>query len=70
MQKRHAIHFLAACTLLTGAMGSFGLAPAQTKLKWPRLQTSTVRQLSGGAGEESKLTNASRIQVFPASILG
>ncbi len=74
MQKRHAIHLLAACTLLTGAMGSFGLAQAQTKLKWAHVYETSepYHKWSVWAGEEfKKRTNGKfEIQVFPASSLG
>ncbi len=74
MQKRHAISLLAACTLLTGAMGSFGLAQAQTKLKWAHVYETSepYHKWSVWAGEEfKKRTNGKfEIQVFPASSLG
>ena len=74
MQKRHAIHLLAACALLTGAMGSFSLAQAQTKLKWAHVYETSepYHKWSVWAGDEfKKRTNGKfEIQVFPASSLG
>jgi tripartite ATP-independent transporter DctP family solute receptor len=74
MQKRLAIKIIAACTLLTGAMGSFGLAQAQTKLKWAHVYETSepFHKWSVWAGEEiKKRTNGKyEVQVFPASTLG
>jgi tripartite ATP-independent transporter DctP family solute receptor len=74
MKKRNAISVLAACTLLTGAMGSFGLAQAQTKLKWAHVYETSepYHKWSVWAGDEfKKRTNGKyEIQVFPASSLG
>jgi tripartite ATP-independent transporter DctP family solute receptor len=74
MQKRTAIRLLAACTLLTGAMGCFGLAHAQTKLKWAHVYETSepFHKYSVWAGDEIKKRTNGRyeIQVFPASTLG
>ncbi|MCY7319947.1 MAG: sialic acid TRAP transporter substrate-binding protein SiaP [Ramlibacter sp.] len=74
MQKRTAIRLLAAGTLLTGAMGSLGLAQAQVKLKWAHVYETSepYHKWSVWAGEEfKKRTNGKyEIQVFPASSLG
>jgi tripartite ATP-independent transporter DctP family solute receptor len=74
MQKRFAIRVLAACTLLTGAMGGFGLAQAQTKLKWAHAYETSepFHKWSVWAGDEiKKRTNGKyEVQVFPASTLG
>jgi tripartite ATP-independent transporter DctP family solute receptor len=74
MQKRFAIRLLAACSLLTGAMGGFGLAQAQTKLKWAHAYETSepFHKWSVWAGDEiKKRTNGKyEVQVFPASTLG
>ena len=74
MQKRTAIRLLAATTLITGAMGSLGLAQAQVKLKWAHVYETSepYHKWSVWAGDEfKKRTNGKyEIQVFPASSLG
>ena len=74
MNKRFAVKLIAACTLLTGAMGGFGLAQAQTKLKWAHVYETSepYHKWSVWAGEEfKKRTNGKyEITVFPASSLG
>jgi tripartite ATP-independent transporter DctP family solute receptor len=74
MQKRFAIRVIAACALLTGAMGTSGLALAQTKLKWAHVYETSepYHKWSVWAGEEfKKRTNGKyEITVFPASSLG
>ncbi len=74
MQKRFAIQLIAACTLLTGALGTFGLAQAQTKLKWAHVYETSepYHKWSVWAGEEIKKRTNGRyeVQVFPASTLG
>jgi tripartite ATP-independent transporter DctP family solute receptor len=74
MKKRFAIKLIAACTLLTGAMGGFGLAQAQTKLKWAHVYETSepYHKWSVWAGDEfKKRTNGKyEITVFPASSLG
>ena len=74
MTKRLAIKTVAACVLLTGAMGQFGLANAQTKLKWAHAYETSepYHKWSVWAADEfKKRTNGKyEIQVFPASSLG
>jgi tripartite ATP-independent transporter DctP family solute receptor len=74
MQKRFAIKLIAACTVLTGALGIPGLAQAQTKLKWAHVYETSepFHKWSVWAGDEiKKRTNGKyEIQVFPASTLG
>ena len=74
MHKRTAIRLLAATTLITGAMGSLGLAQAQVKLKWAHVYETSepYHKWSVWAGDEfKKRTNGKyEIQVFPASSLG
>jgi tripartite ATP-independent transporter DctP family solute receptor len=74
MQKRSAIQLLAACTLLAGAMGTMGIAQAQTKLKWAHVYETSepYHKWSVWAGEEIKKRTSGRyeVQVFPASTLG
>ena len=74
MQKRFAIRLIAACTVLTGALGIPGLAQAQTKLKWAHVYETSepFHKWSVWAGDEiKKRTNGKyEIQVFPASSLG
>ena len=74
MQKRTVIRLLAATTLITGAMGSLGLAQAQVKLKWAHVYETSepYHKWSVWAGDEfKKRTNGKfEIQVFPASSLG
>ena len=73
MTKRLAIKTVAACLLLTGAMGQFGLANAQTKLKWAHVYETSepYHKWSVWAADEfKKRTNGKyEIQVFPASSL-
>ncbi|MDI3382384.1 sialic acid TRAP transporter substrate-binding protein SiaP [Xenophilus aerolatus] len=74
MNKRNAIHAMAACAMLAGAMGTFGTAHAQTKLKWAHVYETSepFHKYSVWAAEEiKKRTNGKYdIQVFPASSLG
>jgi tripartite ATP-independent transporter DctP family solute receptor len=74
MQKRFAIRLIAACTVLTGALGIPGLAQAQTKLKWAHVYETSepFHKWSVWAGDEiKKRTNGKyEVQVFPASTLG
>ena len=74
MKKRFAVELIAACTLLTGAMGGFGLAQAQTKLKWAHVYETSepYHKWSVWAGEEFKKRTGGKyeITVFPASSLG
>ncbi|MDM0011109.1 sialic acid TRAP transporter substrate-binding protein SiaP [Variovorax sp. J22P168] len=72
--KRFALKTLVACALAAGALGSFGLAQAQTKLKWAHVYETSepFHKYSVWAAEEiKKRTNGKYdIQVFPASSLG
>jgi len=72
--KRFALKALAACVLASGALGAFGIAHAQTKLKWAHVYETSepFHKYSVWAGEEiKKRTNGKyEIQVFPASSLG
>lgn len=78
MNKRElsklAIKTLAACALVSGGMGTIGIANAQTKLKWAHVYESSepYHTRSVWAAEEiNKRTNGRyEIQVFPASSLG
>jgi len=69
-----AINAIAACALFTGAAGTFGIASAQTKLKWAHVYETSepFHKWSVWAGEEiKKRTNGKyEVQVFPASTLG
>ena len=73
MQKRFAIKLIAAA-VAAGAMGTVGIAQAQTKLKWAHVYETSepYHKWSVWAGEEfKKRTNGKyEIQVFPASSLG
>jgi tripartite ATP-independent transporter DctP family solute receptor len=72
--KRIALKTLAACAIAAGALGSFGAAQAQTKLKWAHVYETSepFHKYSLWAGEEIKKRTNGRydIQVFPASSLG
>ena len=78
MKKREltklALKTMAAFTLLSGAFGTFGIASAQTKLKWAHVYETSepFHKWSVWAGEEiKKRTNGKyEVQVFPASTLG
>ena len=74
MSKRLTIKLIAACALFTGAAGQFGIANAQTKLKWAHAYETSepFHKWSVWAGDEiKKRTNGKYdIQVFPASTLG
>ena len=74
MNKRFAMKAVAACVIATGAMGAFGIANAQTKLKWAHVYETSepYHKWSVWAGEELKKRTNGRyeIQVFPASSLG
>jgi len=69
-----ALNLIAACALITGAIGQFSIANAQTKLKWAHVYETSepYHKWSVWAGEEfKKRTNGKfEIQVFPASSLG
>ena len=74
MTKRFTIKVAVACLLATGAMGTMGIANAQTKLKWAHVYETSepYHKWSVWAGEEFKKRTNGRyeIQVFPASSLG
>jgi tripartite ATP-independent transporter DctP family solute receptor len=72
--KRFAIKTIAACAIAASTLGAFGIAQAQTKLKWAHVYETSepFHKYSLWAGEEiKKRTNGKyEIQVFPASSLG
>ncbi|MDM0033353.1 sialic acid TRAP transporter substrate-binding protein SiaP [Variovorax sp. J22P271] len=72
--KRLALKTFAACALAAGALGAFGLAQAQTKLKWAHVYETSEpfhKYSLWAADEIKKRTNGKyEIQVFPASSLG
>ena len=72
--KRNAIKTIAACAMMAGTLGTFGIANAQTKLKWAHVYETSepFHKYSVWAAEEiKKRTNGKYdIQVFPASSLG
>ncbi|MCM2253183.1 MAG: sialic acid TRAP transporter substrate-binding protein SiaP [Ramlibacter sp.] len=74
MKKRFTLKLIAACALLAAAAAPFGIAHAQTKLKWAHVYETSepYHKWSVWAGEEfKKRTNGKyEIQVFPASSLG
>ena len=74
MKKRLAIKTIAAYALFIGATGIFGIANAQTKLKWAHVYETSepYHKWSVWAADEfKKRTNGKyEIQVFPASSLG
>ena len=69
-----AIKAVAACVLFTGVAGTFGIASAQTKLKWAHVYETSepFHNWSVWAGDEIKKRTNGRyeVQVFPASSLG
>ena len=74
MQKRFTLRLMAACALLATAAAPFGMAHAQTKLKWAHVYETSepYHKWSVWAGDEfKKRTNGKfEITVFPASSLG
>ena len=74
MKKQIAIKNIAAYALLISATGTFGIANAQTKLKWAHVYETSepYHKWSVWAADEfKKRTNGKyEIQVFPASSLG
>jgi len=74
MSKRFTLKFVAASVLLAGAAAPFGIAHAQTKLKWAHVYETSepYHKWSVWAADEfKKRTNGKyEIQVFPASSLG
>ena len=74
MHKRFTLKLVAASALLATVAMPFGIAQAQTKLKWAHVYETSepYHKWSVWAGEEfKKRTNGKfEIQVFPASSLG
>ncbi len=74
MTNRFALKLIAAAAIFTGASGTFGIAQAQTKLKWAHVYETSepYHKWALWAGDElKKRTNGKfEIQVFPASSLG
>ena len=74
MSKRNTLKTIALCALAVCATGTFGIASAQTKLKWAHVYETSepFHKYSVWAAEEiKKRTNGKYdIQVFPASSLG
>ena len=74
MSKRNTPKTIALCALAVCATGTFGIANAQTKLKWAHVYETSepFHKYSVWAAEEiKKRTNGKYdIQVFPASSLG
>jgi len=72
--KRSALKTFAACAMAVAAFGPWGLASAQTKLKWAHVYETSepFHKYSVWAAEEIKKRTSGRydIQVFPASSLG
>ena len=73
-RKQFALKTIAACAILAGATTPFGIANAQTKLKWAHVYETSepFHKYSVWAGDEiKKRTNGKyEVQVFPASTLG
>jgi tripartite ATP-independent transporter DctP family solute receptor len=73
-RKRFALKTFAACAIAAAALGGFGLAQAQTKLKWAHVYETSEpfhKYSLWAADEIKKRTNGKyEIQVFPASSLG
>ncbi|MBU2288988.1 MAG: sialic acid TRAP transporter substrate-binding protein SiaP [Gammaproteobacteria bacterium] len=74
IDKRTAFKAIAACAIAAGALGAFGLAQAQTKLKWAHVYETSepFQKYAVWASDEIKKRTNGRyeIQVFPASTLG
>lgn len=74
MSKRNTLKTIALCAMAVCATGTFGIANAQTKLKWAHVYETSepFHKYSVWAAEEiKKRTNGKYdIQVFPASSLG
>ena len=74
MSKRNTLKTIALCALTVCAASTFGIANAQTKLKWAHVYETSepFHKYSVWAAEEiKKRTNGKYdIQVFPASSLG
>ena len=74
MQTRNTLKIIAISAMMAGLTGPFGLANAQTKLKWAHVyETSEAyhKQAVWAADEIKKRSNGKyEVQVFPASTLG
>lgn len=74
MTKRFTLKTIACCAITACTLGTFGIANAQTKLKWAHVYETSepFHKYSVWAGEEiKKRTNGKyEVQVFPASTLG
>ncbi|HQS01489.1 MAG TPA: ABC transporter substrate-binding protein, partial [Polaromonas sp.] len=74
MTKRFTLKTIACCAIMAGTLGTFGMAHAQTKLKWAHVYETSepYHKWSVWAADEfKKRTNGKyEIQVFPASSLG
>jgi tripartite ATP-independent transporter DctP family solute receptor len=74
MSKRLTLKLIAACTVLAAGAAPFGMAHAQTKLKWAHVYETSepFHKWSVWAADEIKKRSNGRydIQVFPASTLG
>ena len=74
MTKRLTLKTLASCAILASLVGTFGMAQAQTKLKWAHVYETSepYHKWSVWAADEIKKRTSGRyeIQVFPASTLG
>jgi tripartite ATP-independent transporter DctP family solute receptor len=74
MKQRFTLKLIAACAIATWAISQFGIAQAQTQLKWAHVYETSepYHKWSVWAGEEfKKRTNGKfEIKVFPASSLG
>lgn len=72
--KRSTFKFIASCAIAACGAGLFGMAQAQTKLKWAHAYETSepYHKWSVWAGDEiKKRTNGKfEVQVFPASTLG
>lgn len=74
MHKRFTLKTIASCAVAIAAVGIWGAAQAQTKLKWAHVYETNEtyhKQALWAAGEIAKRTgNRYQIEVFPASTLG
>jgi tripartite ATP-independent transporter DctP family solute receptor len=74
MKQQFTLKLIATCAIATWAISQFGIAQAQTQLKWAHVYETSepYHKWSVWAGEEfKKRTNGKfEIKVFPASSLG
>ena len=74
MSKRNTLKTIALCAMAVCAAGTFGIANAQTKLKWAHVYETSepFHTASVWAAEEIKKRSGGRFQVdvYPASQLG